>query len=54
MAFMSRCKLTEMTVSHRNKDVFPYTTEELALYMKDYITKNLPLPISNIIEDVLT
>ena len=32
-AMMSRCKLTELTVTHANSDDFPYTSDELALYM---------------------
>ena len=32
-AFMSRCKLTEMRTSHRNKERFPYRVDQLALYM---------------------
>ncbi len=38
MAFMSRCKLTQMTVSHKNKEVFPYSTDDLAMFMKYYIS----------------
>jgi len=34
IAFMTRCRLTEITKSHRNLDVFPYDEDELALYMK--------------------
>ena len=33
-AFMSRCKLTEIKTSHRNSEQFPYTADQLALYMQ--------------------
>ena len=32
-AIMSRCKLTEVKVSHSNSETFPYTAEQLAVYM---------------------
>lgn len=34
---MSRCKMVEFGKSYKNKDQFPYSEEELALYMLDYI-----------------
>ena len=33
-AFMTRCKLTEIKKSHHNNEQFPYTADELALYMQ--------------------
>ena len=33
LAMMSRCKLTEVKVSHSNSDIFPYSADMLALYM---------------------
>ena len=33
-AMMSRCKLTHLKIPHSNSDVFPYTSDELAIYMK--------------------
>ena len=35
---MSRCKLTQLKKSYKNKDVFPYDEKDLALYMQHYIT----------------
>ena len=32
-AFMSRCKLHQMKIRHKNKSLFPYSEDELALYM---------------------
>ena len=32
-AFMSRCKLTEIKTSHQNNEEFPYTANQLAVYM---------------------
>ena len=34
MAFMTRCKLTQINKSHKNNEAFPYTAEQLALYMQ--------------------
>jgi len=34
MAFMSRCRLTQINCSHRNSDEFPYDHNDLALYMQ--------------------
>ena len=31
---MSRCKLTEIQTSHKNCERFPYSADELALYMQ--------------------
>ena len=39
-AFMSRVKLVEMKKSHHNWEDFPYTEDDLARYMLEYITKN--------------
>ena len=37
IALVSRCKLVHMTTSHKNGEEFPYTIEELALYMFNYL-----------------
>ncbi len=44
-AMMSRCKLVHMTKTHKNTEKFPYTEDELAIYMLDYInfSKNKPI-----------
>ena len=34
MAMMTRCKLTEIKTSHKNNEHFPYTADQLALYMQ--------------------
>ena len=34
MAMVTRCKLTEIKKSHKNKERFPYTADQLALYMQ--------------------
>ena len=36
-AFQSRTKLFEMKIDHKNTEEFPYTEDELAVYMLDYI-----------------
>ena len=36
-AFKSRTCLIEMMHRHENSEEFPYTAEELGIYMKDYI-----------------
>ena len=33
MAFMTRCKIHQMNISHKNQARFPYNAEELAIYM---------------------
>ena len=33
-AFLARCKLSEIRTSHRNSEQFPYSADQLALYMK--------------------
>ena len=40
---MTRCKLHQMTHSHRNRDKFPYTAEDLARYMHYIISKMSPV-----------
>ena len=40
MAFMTRCKLHQMNNSHRNKEKFPYNSDELARYMH-YLINNM-------------
>jgi hypothetical protein len=42
-AIMSRCKLTEVKISHSNNEIFPYSAEELALYMH-HICEQLEAP----------
>lgn len=42
---MSRCKLTELTKTYDNKEEVPYTAEELAIYMQDYLLKSEKIPI---------
>ena len=34
MAMRTRCKLTEIKRSHKKNEHFPYTADELALYMQ--------------------
>ena len=36
-AFQSRTKLFEMTIDHENSENFPYTEDDLARYMLNYI-----------------
>jgi hypothetical protein len=42
MAFMTRCRLHLMKRSHKNAAKFPYTAEELAIYMKYLCNKICP------------
>ena len=44
MAFMTRCRIHRIDQSHRNTERFPYTTEELAIYM-DHIC-NIMKPVT--------
>ena len=34
IAFMTRCRLTQINNSYKNNDKFPYTAGDLALYMQ--------------------
>ena len=43
MAFMTRCKIHEMKDSHRNQEKFPYSAEDLAIYMHHLINKICPV-----------
>ena len=38
-AFMSRVKLVEMFQEHENNETFPYSADDLAIYMLDYIER---------------
>ena len=40
-AFMTRIKLVEMVKDHENSEKFPYTTDDLAIYMHDYVFRNM-------------
>jgi len=51
MAFMTRCKLHEMHTSHRNAAKFPYTAEELAIYMLHLINNICPVVDEEYISD---
>jgi hypothetical protein len=42
-AFKSRCKITKMERSHSNTDRFPYTAEQLALYMQHLCNRMEPV-----------
>ena len=42
IALVTRCKLANLTTSHKNGDVFPYDEKELAIYMYHYINKQQP------------
>ena len=37
---MSRIKLEPMRESHKNKEKIPYNSDDLAVYMYDYINSN--------------
>ena len=43
MAFMTRCRSTQINQSHRNGERFPYTTDQLALYMNHLCNTMDPL-----------
>ena len=40
---MSRCKLTEVKQSHSNSEFFPYTADQLAIYM-NYLCEQREAP----------
>ena len=42
---MSRVKLAEMNVTHDNTEKFPYTADDLAIYMNDYVFRNMNVNI---------
>ena len=37
---MSRVKLCKMEKSYKNTDIFPYSADDLAIYMVDYLDNN--------------
>ena len=39
-AFQSRVKIFEMTKGHANTEEFPYTADDLAIYMLDLVLRN--------------
>ena len=43
MAFMTRCRQTQINESHRNNEKFPYTADELALYMHNLCNNMEPI-----------
>jgi hypothetical protein len=51
MAFMTRCKIHEMTKSHANREHFPYTADDLAIYMLHLINKICPVVDEEYISD---
>ena len=51
MAMMTRCKLTEIKKSHKNKDIFPYNSDQLALYMQHLCNAIQPIVEDEYIDD---
>ena len=42
-AFHHRIKFTEMHNQYKNSEKFPYTADELAIYLKDYLDTKYPI-----------
>ena len=51
MAMVTRCKLTEIKRSHKNKERFPYTADQLALYMQHLCNVIQPIIEDEYVDD---
>ena len=54
MAFRTRCKIHRMQVSHRNQEKFPYTKDDLAIYMDDIMDKMSPIQKDKPVDEVVS